>query len=256
MKTIAKLSILLISFLLFACSTQTENTEIRQTTPKQEVVKTYNPVSISILDDYSGSRDQFGIPKLALSDLQPAIDFVVQNGGALSFGIIEANSDYTTVQFTVNTKLIPVKPAEPNKSDFTNSFSYYNAKNEYEKVTLVKYKQDLQKYQAKLQADISRFKDSVKQVMDGNHNSGNTDIGNAVLRAVNFHKTADAKKHYTLLISDGVDYVNTPVPEQNISIEYYLCYGSNKAQGQWLKSCKPVITPDLRTAYGKIGIYY
>lgn len=251
------ITLLFATLFFFAC-TQTEKTEIVSTPSQKAVTKIYNPISVAFLDDYSGSREEFGIPLLTVNDLQPAIDYIVTNGGSVLFGIIAANSDYTTQQFTIDSKLIPVKPQEPNQSDFSNSFSYYNAKNEYEKNALKKYSSDSSAYQQKVISKVEKFKTDVNKLMEQNHNGGSTDIGGAIMRTINFHRTAIANsKHYTILVSDGIDWVKTPVIEHsNLNVLYFLSYGSNKAQGNWMEVCKPVITPDLETALSQIGIYY
>ena len=261
-KIMKTLILFVASILMIACETGNKNPGMvkdsgNNTVKTETIPATKKPaMSIAILEDFSGSRAEYKIPELTIKDLQPAIDYVIQNGGAVMYGVIEANSDYTTHQLRIDISSKPVKPKKPRKKDFSNSYSYYNALNKYKNIVLETYKKDSADYVNRIRTKVQKFKSEVANEMTQKHNSGNTDIGSAILRSIIFHNTSNTNHHYTLLISDGIDYVKTPVKDCNTTnIKYYLCYGSNKAQGPWKEKCKPVVTPDLETAYDLINIH-
>lgn len=212
------------------------------------------PISIAFLNDVSGSRSDFNIPEFKVTDIEPAINYVVEHGGAVMFGKISANSDQTTVQFFVDPSKKPEKPYKPRESQYSDRFSYQNAVNIYEDEILPEYEANRNKYNSEIQEKAEDFKKQVQALIDRKIDPHETDIGDGINRSINFHNLAPSDaKLVTVLISDGIDtQKNTTNCRENSNIELYLAYGSTNPTGGWVEKCKPIITPDLKFAFTKI----
>ena len=228
--------------------------EIQQKLQKCDRQQTTGPTkSIAFLYDRSGSTEKYGIPPLKPADLKPALDYIRKNGGSVMFGIIFADSDFRTVQITVDPTKRPQKPVKPKREDYkTNNFDYEHDMRRYYR-NLTAYANRCTEYNKELDTQIERFQNEVKELLEKDV-ANNTDIGNAVIRANRFHEHAIGNEHYTLLISDGEDLKGTKVPPPGFPVKCYLVYGKNNPTGPWVKTCQPENVPDLNTAYRLIQI--
>jgi hypothetical protein len=191
-----------------------ERSETRSEPAAEEETERRPFLRVAIFPDQSESMTQARVPQVSADNLLPLLEELRINGGELAVGLIRDRSDAPLTRV-----FVPAPPAQPliatRKS--TNIFEKAQERKR-EQAERARYEAQLGEWSADVEGRINEFADSVAPVFDAAADAPATDIHSALLRADVFVSepsvSAQPVRNVVILLTDGVETVNSKVPAQ------------------------------------------